>query len=298
MRQGEGKDLLQEPGADGSVDRIERRGRDADQHLPGRRAGPVDIVVAQDLRAAVGGNALPSSRTSWSVSGARCVIVCSEFEAHEHYTTFRIRSKYTRGMRPAGASILSSWPLTSRSWRSAACSNTPSSGTCASTAGSATCSSRSCAAHRSPTGEQRMTDLADGVVYSRSGLTYQVDQLEKAGLIRARHRSKTSAARRVDHRGRTRAGPAPPAGPRQLVRRMLLEHLNRRDIAVLTDQVQRVRDRLRRPRPAPRRPGLGEPEVLVRRSGASTKAIHNLPRGALQYPFSTRLEPDRRALTA
>src|SRR5437763_16857617 len=35
----------------------------------------------------------------------------------------------------------------------------------------------------SPTGSHRMTDLADGVVYSRSGLTYQVGQLEKRGLV-------------------------------------------------------------------------------------------------------------------
>ncbi|HEX6359648.1 MarR family winged helix-turn-helix transcriptional regulator, partial [Actinophytocola sp.] len=34
----------------------------------------------------------------------------------------------------------------------------------------------------SPTGSHRMTDLADGVVYSRSGLTYQVGLLEKEGL--------------------------------------------------------------------------------------------------------------------
>src|ERR1044072_4012834 len=34
-----------------------------------------------------------------------------------------------------------------------------------------------------PTGSHRMTDLADGVVYSRSGLTYQVGLLEKAGLV-------------------------------------------------------------------------------------------------------------------
>src|SRR3954467_6206258 len=34
-----------------------------------------------------------------------------------------------------------------------------------------------------PTGSHRMTDLADGVVYSRSGLTYQAGLLEKAGLI-------------------------------------------------------------------------------------------------------------------
>src|SRR4051794_28848979 len=35
----------------------------------------------------------------------------------------------------------------------------------------------------SPNGIRRMTDLADGVVYSRSGLTYQAGLLEKAGLI-------------------------------------------------------------------------------------------------------------------
>src|SRR5881398_1954058 len=34
-----------------------------------------------------------------------------------------------------------------------------------------------------PGGSHRMTDLADGVVYSRSGLTYQAGLLEKAGLI-------------------------------------------------------------------------------------------------------------------
>ena len=34
-----------------------------------------------------------------------------------------------------------------------------------------------------PTGSGRMTDLADGVVYSRSGLTYQAQTLEKRGLV-------------------------------------------------------------------------------------------------------------------
>jgi DNA-binding MarR family transcriptional regulator len=34
-----------------------------------------------------------------------------------------------------------------------------------------------------PTGSARMTDLADGVVYSRSGLTYQAGLLERAGLV-------------------------------------------------------------------------------------------------------------------
>ena len=35
----------------------------------------------------------------------------------------------------------------------------------------------------SPTGSLRMTELADEVVYSRSGLTYQVTQMEDAGLL-------------------------------------------------------------------------------------------------------------------
>lgn len=34
-----------------------------------------------------------------------------------------------------------------------------------------------------PAGSLRMTDLADGVVYSRSGLTYQAQLLEQRGLI-------------------------------------------------------------------------------------------------------------------
>src|SRR3954452_2375273 len=34
-----------------------------------------------------------------------------------------------------------------------------------------------------PGGRLRMTDLADGVVYSRSGLTYQAGLLDKRGLI-------------------------------------------------------------------------------------------------------------------
>src|SRR3954452_5220646 len=34
-----------------------------------------------------------------------------------------------------------------------------------------------------PTGSQRMTELADGVVYSRSALTYQAGLLEQRGLV-------------------------------------------------------------------------------------------------------------------
>src|ERR1700759_2266575 len=37
-----------------------------------------------------------------------------------------------------------------------------------------------------PDGELRMTELADTLLTSKSGLTYQVTQLEKAGLVKRR----------------------------------------------------------------------------------------------------------------
>ena len=102
VRQGQGNDLLQVAGADGNVDRIERRGRDAHQDLPGSRARSLDVVVAQDLRATVGRrNAPPSSHTSMgavaapaSGSGAHSVSQCAPNS--KHMTTIallRIRSK-------------------------------------------------------------------------------------------------------------------------------------------------------------------------------------------------------------
>src|SRR3954462_14599217 len=47
-----------------------------------------------------------------------------------------------------------------------------------------------------PTGSHRMTDLADGVVYSRSGRTYRAGVLEKVGLV-------TRAPAASDERGIT-----------------------------------------------------------------------------------------------
>ena len=96
-----------------------------------------------------------------------------------------------------------------------------------------------------PSGRQRMTDLADGIVYSRSGLTYQADRLEKAGLI-AREPS-------VDDERSTTV--AITAAGRELLARVLPGH-DHRDTAVLTDLLQRVRDRMRAapPRSAAPRP--------------------------------------------
>lgn len=97
-----------------------------------------------------------------------------------------------------------------------------------------------------PSGWQRMTDLADGVVYSRSGLTYQADRLEKAGLI-VREPSdddERSTTVTITAAGRELIARVMP-GHVRIARQMLLEPLDRRDIAALTELLGRVRDRMR-----------------------------------------------------
>ena len=109
----------------------------------------------------------------------------------------------------------------------------------------------------SPTGSHRMTDLADGVVYSRSGLTYQVALLEKAGLI-------VRAPSPDDERGitvtTTDAGRALLAevlpGHIAVVRGLLFEPLTRDDVNTLAGLLAPVRDHMRSTPPrsaAPRR---------------------------------------------
>jgi DNA-binding MarR family transcriptional regulator len=109
----------------------------------------------------------------------------------------------------------------------------------------------------SPTGSERMTDLADGVVYSRSGLTYQAGLLERAGLV-----TRTPSA--DDERGVTvtitDAGRALLAevlpGHTEVLRRQLFQPLTRGDAEALADLLVPVRDHMRSLPPrsaAPRR---------------------------------------------
>lgn len=111
-----------------------------------------------------------------------------------------------------------------------------------------------------PTGSHRMTDLADGVVYSRSGLTYQAGLLEKAGLV-------TRAPSPDDDRGitvtitdagRALVGTVLP-GHAEVVARMLFEPLGDGDAQTLTDLLEPVREHMRAtpPRSAARRRGRG-----------------------------------------
>src|SRR3954447_2526104 len=109
----------------------------------------------------------------------------------------------------------------------------------------------------SPTGSHRMTDLADGVVYSRSALTYQAGLLEKAGLVT---RSPASDDERgitvtITDAGRERLAQVSP-GHIELVKHLLLEPLSRDDVKALAGLLEPVRDHMRSIPPrsaAPRR---------------------------------------------
>ena len=98
----------------------------------------------------------------------------------------------------------------------------------------------------SPTGSARMTDLADGLVHSRSGLTYQAGLLEKAGLV-------VRAPSPDDERGvtviLTDAGRALLAevfpGHIALVQDLFLAPLSADDVATLARLLAPVREHMR-----------------------------------------------------
>ncbi|MFF4724145.1 MarR family winged helix-turn-helix transcriptional regulator [Streptomyces mirabilis] len=97
----------------------------------------------------------------------------------------------------------------------------------------------------------RMTDLADGLVHSRSGLTYQADLLERNGLIVRSpspddERSVTVAITEAGREVLARVRP----GHIALVAKELFGPLNEQDVAAMADVLTRVRDHLRTvPRP-------------------------------------------------
>src|SRR3954453_14694913 len=102
----------------------------------------------------------------------------------------------------------------------------------------------------SPTGSHRMTDLADGVVYSRSGLTYQAGLLEKAGLIaRAQDPDdERGITVTITDAGRTLFARVLP-GHVETVSRLLFEPLARKHVQTLTDLLTPVRDLMRQTPP-------------------------------------------------
>src|SRR3954464_8345156 len=98
----------------------------------------------------------------------------------------------------------------------------------------------------SPTGSLRMTDLADGVVYSRSGLTYQAGLLEKRGLVtRATSPDdERGVAVSITDAGRALLGKVLP-GHAEVIDRLLFERLSHKDAKALSDLLAPVRDHMR-----------------------------------------------------
>jgi DNA-binding MarR family transcriptional regulator len=99
---------------------------------------------------------------------------------------------------------------------------------------------------RAPHNRLRMTDLADGIVLSRSGLTYQVGRLESSGRV-------TRSASRRDDRSTivdlTTVGEhlflRLLPGHVEIVRTLLFDALPERDIEALGTAMGQIRDHIR-----------------------------------------------------
>jgi DNA-binding MarR family transcriptional regulator len=95
-------------------------------------------------------------------------------------------------------------------------------------------------------GQLRMSELADGITVSRSGLTYQITQLERAGLVR---REKCPSDERgvlavLTGAGSAALGRAAP-GHVRVVRRYLIDALTPAQRSALAEGLTAARDRLR-----------------------------------------------------
>ncbi|MEV8533633.1 MarR family transcriptional regulator [Streptomyces sp. NPDC051211] len=97
-----------------------------------------------------------------------------------------------------------------------------------------------------PDGELRMTELADALINTKSGLTYQVTQLEKAGLVR--RRTCPSDVRGVfavlTETGWQRLREAAP-GHVGAVRELLIDVLSPEQLTAIADGLGEVTRRLR-----------------------------------------------------
>jgi DNA-binding MarR family transcriptional regulator len=98
----------------------------------------------------------------------------------------------------------------------------------------------------SPTGSHRMTDLADGVVYSRSGLTYQAGLLEKRGLVTrtTSPNDERGVTVTITDTGRALLGTVIP-GHADVIDQLLFQRLSRKDAKALADLLAPVRDHMR-----------------------------------------------------
>ena len=109
-----------------------------------------------------------------------------------------------------------------------------------------------------PEGSLRMTDLADGVVYSRSGLTYQAGLLDKRGLI-TRSPSpddERSVMVTVTEAGRALVARVLPEHADR-IRQLLFEPMSEEDLTTLSAVLGRVRTHMRAAPPRSAKPRAG-----------------------------------------
>jgi DNA-binding MarR family transcriptional regulator len=97
-----------------------------------------------------------------------------------------------------------------------------------------------------PGRQLRMTELARGVVVSKSALTYQVTQLEKAGLVeRATCPSDDRGVLAVLTDAGVRCLERVAPGHLEVVRAYLIDRLSRDELRTMTDAMRRTEQALR-----------------------------------------------------
>jgi DNA-binding MarR family transcriptional regulator len=98
----------------------------------------------------------------------------------------------------------------------------------------------------SPAGSARMTDLADGVVYSRSGLTYQAGLLEQRGLVTRAPApdDERSTTVTISEAGRAVLRAVFP-GHITIVKQLLFQPLSRAEVTSLAALLGPLRDHAR-----------------------------------------------------
>ncbi|MEB0003191.1 MarR family transcriptional regulator [Cryobacterium sp. RTC2.1] len=97
-----------------------------------------------------------------------------------------------------------------------------------------------------PEGRLRMTDIADALTVSRSGLTYQVARLEALGLVERRPSpgDERSVIAHITAAGRAALAAGGP-GYVTLVREMLFDRIGPEELATVTEILGDVRAQLR-----------------------------------------------------
>jgi len=92
-------------------------------------------------------------------------------------------------------------------------------------------------------GELRMTELADLTLTSKSGLTYQIDRLEQAGLVRRRtcESDVRGTYAGITDAGRVKLAEIAP-GHLAAVREYVIDVVDRKQIQAFADALERIAD--------------------------------------------------------